>query len=97
MNADIVKSGLTEVMFAFKSLRTAKRTIPMFISGKIMDNFANVHMRSVQGCDYYDIQCCAQTDGKLMPHISEANRGHSAAKALLETNDSRYESGHAVK
>lgn len=62
-----------------------------------MDNFANVHMQSVQGCDYYDNQCCAQTDGKLMPHISEASRGHVAAKALLETNASRYWSGHAVK
>lgn len=56
-----------------------------------------MHMRFILGCDNYDNQCCAQTDGKLMPHISEASRGHDAAKALLETNGSRYQSGHAVK
>lgn len=97
MNADIVKSGLTELKFLLLKASGQQNTPYLCISETVIDNFANIHMRFVLGCDNYDNQCCAQTDGKLMPHISEASRGHDAAKALLETNASRYQSGHAVK
>ncbi len=62
MNVDIVKSGLTEVkVLPLKASGQQKRSIHLCISRKVMDNFANVHIQSVQGCDYYDNQCCAQS------------------------------------